>query len=81
MNPIWLAAGIFFITYAVIVSERIDRTLAALLGGMLMILTGVVSQEQAFNSIDWNVIFLLAGMMIIANLLSETETTNPSAYY
>jgi Na+/H+ antiporter NhaD/arsenite permease-like protein len=72
MNPIWLAAGIFFITYAVIVSERIDRTLAALLGGMLMILTGVVSQEQAFQSIDWNVIFLLAGMMIIANLLSET---------
>ncbi|MCK4725166.1 MAG: ArsB/NhaD family transporter, partial [Anaerolineales bacterium] len=72
MSPIWLAAGIFFITYAVIVSERIDRTLAALLGGMLMILSGVVSQEQAFNSIDWNVIFLLAGMMIIANLLSET---------
>jgi len=72
MNPTWLAGGIFLITYALIVTERVNRTIAALLGGLAMILLGVVSQEQAFGAIDWNVIFLLVGMMAIANLLRET---------
>jgi Na+/H+ antiporter NhaD/arsenite permease-like protein len=72
MNPTWLAGGIFLITYALIVTERVHRTLAALLGGIAMILLGVVSQEQAFHAVDWNVIFLLAGMMAIANVLRET---------
>lgn len=72
MNPTWLAGGIFLITYALIVTERMHRTLAALLGGVAMILLGVISQEQAFHAVDWNVIFLLAGMMAIANILRET---------
>lgn len=72
MNEVLLAGGIFIITFALIVTERIDRTLAALLGGILMIILGVLSQEEAFHAIDWNVIFLLAGMMIIANVLRET---------
>jgi Na+/H+ antiporter NhaD/arsenite permease-like protein len=72
MNPTWLAGGIFLITYALIVTERVNRTIAALLGGLAMILLGVVSQEQAFDAIDWNVIFLLIGMMAIANMLRET---------
>lgn len=72
MNPVWLAGGIFLITYALIVTERIHRTIAALLGGVAIILIGVLDQDQAFQSIDWNVIFLLAGMMMIASILSET---------
>jgi len=68
----FLAATIFLITYAVIVSERIHRTTAALMGGLLMVLLGILSQEEAFHSIDLNVIFLLAGMMMIAHLLGET---------
>jgi Na+/H+ antiporter NhaD/arsenite permease-like protein len=71
MNPVWLAAGIFLLTYAFIVSERIHRTISALLGGLAMILF-VIPQDTAFHSIDWNVIFLLAGMMIIANIIRET---------
>jgi Na+/H+ antiporter NhaD/arsenite permease-like protein len=72
MNPTWFAAGIFLITYAFIVSDRVHRTIAALLGGLTIILIGVLDQEQAFHAIDWNVIFLLAGMMMIANVLRET---------
>ena len=72
MNHVWLAGSIFLFTFAFIVTEKIDRTIAALLGGMAMIIFGVVPQEQAFHSIDWNVIFLLSGMMIIANVLKET---------
>jgi Na+/H+ antiporter NhaD/arsenite permease-like protein len=69
---VWLAGGIFLITYGLIVSERVHRTVSALLGGVAMILLGVLSQEEAFQAIDWNVIFLLAGMMVIANVLRET---------
>ena len=72
MNTVWLAGGIFLITYALIVSERVHRTISALLGGVAMILFGVLPQAQAFHAVDWNVIFLLAAMMIIANVLKET---------
>jgi len=72
MNPTWFAGGIFLISYALIVSERIHRTIAALLGGLAIILIGVLDQDQAFHAIDWNVIFLLAGMMMIATVLRET---------
>ena len=72
MNLVWLTGGIFFFTFALIVSEKIDRTISALLGGLSMIIFGIVSQDQAFESVDWNVIFLLAGMMVIANVLKET---------
>lgn len=44
----------------------------ALLGGFLVILLGIVDQVEAFQAIDLNVVFLLTGMMMIANMLSET---------
>jgi Na+/H+ antiporter NhaD/arsenite permease-like protein len=72
MTSVWLAGGIFLITYALIVTERVHRTVSALLGGVAMILLGVLPQEQAFGAVDWNVIFLLAGMMALANILRET---------
>jgi Na+/H+ antiporter NhaD/arsenite permease-like protein len=72
MNSVLLAGGIFSITYALIVTERVHRTVSALLGGVAMILLGLLSQEQAFHAVDWNVIFLLAGMMALANVLRET---------
>ena len=64
--------AIFVATYALIATERIHKTLAALAGGVLMVLLGVVSQEQAFEEIDFNVIFLLAGMMILAGIVRKT---------
>ena len=67
-----LAGGIFVVAYALIASERFDRTLVALLGGLLVVLLGIVDQEEAFAGIDFNVIFLLAGMMILAGGLSRT---------
>ncbi len=72
MNPVWLAGGIFLITYALIVTEKVHRTVSALLGGVAVILLGVLSQDEAFHVIDWNVIFLLLGMMVIASVLQQT---------
>ncbi len=69
-----LAGGIFVAIYALIVSERVHRTLAALLGASLVLILGILDQSEAFSErvVDFNVIFLLAGMMIIANILAKT---------
>ena len=49
-----------------------DRTLVALLGGLLVVVLGVIDQHEAFAAIDFNVIFLLAGMMVLAGALRKT---------
>jgi len=67
-----LAGGIFVATYALIATERLHKTVAALAGGVLMVVLGIVSQEEAFAAIDFNVIFLLVGMMVIANVMRRT---------
>jgi Na+/H+ antiporter NhaD/arsenite permease-like protein len=72
MSDAWIAGGIFVVAYALIATERWDRTLIALLGGFLVVLLGIVSQEEAFAAIDLNVILLLTGMMVIASIVSET---------
>ena len=68
----WIAGGIFLIAYAFIASERLDRTLVALLAGLTLVAVGIIDQEEAFGAVDWNVIFLLAGMMVIAGALRQT---------
>ena len=67
-----LALAIFALAYLAIVIEVIPKTAAALLGGLAMVVLGVVDQEHAFEAIDLNVIFLLAGMMVIAHELGRT---------
>lgn len=72
MTEVTVATTIFLITYAVIISERIDRTVVALAGGSLMIAFGILDQQQALGAIDANTIALLVGMMIIVNVLKRT---------
>ena len=67
-----LTALIFVVTYALIATDRIDKTIAALLGGTAVVVLGVIDQEEAFGAIDLNVIFLLAGMMVLASILRRT---------
>jgi len=69
---VWIAGAIFVVAYALIAVEPFDRTLIALLAGLLVIVLGIVDQHEAFAAIDLNVIFLLAGMMIIAGALART---------
>jgi Na+/H+ antiporter NhaD/arsenite permease-like protein len=72
----WTAAAIFVLTFVAIVSERVHKTKAALFGAGLVLLTQVVSQEEAFHSphvgIDYNVVFLLISMMILVNVLGRS---------
>jgi len=73
---VFLACAIFVVTYALIATERIHRVTAAIGGVALMALVGVTDTETAFRSaesgIDWNVIFLLFGMMLIVGVLEMT---------
>ena len=67
-----IGISIFSISYIMIVSEKINRTVVALLGASLMILFHVVSQESALEHIDFNTLGLLIGMMIIVNIIKRT---------
>ena len=69
---VFLAGAVFLAAYGLIASERFDRTLVALLGGLLVVVLGIIDQEEAFAAIDFNVIFLLAGMMVLAGGLGKT---------
>jgi Na+/H+ antiporter NhaD/arsenite permease-like protein len=72
MSDLTIATVIFLATYAVIISERLDRAVVALTGAGLMIALGVLDQQQALQAIDPNTIALLVGMMIIVNVLKRT---------
>jgi Na+/H+ antiporter NhaD/arsenite permease-like protein len=72
VSELAVATAIFLVTYAVIISERLDRAVVALAGGGLMIAFGVLDQRQALEAIDPNTIALLVGMMIIVNVLKRT---------
>jgi Na+/H+ antiporter NhaD/arsenite permease-like protein len=67
-----VATVIFVVTYGLIATDRMDKTIAALLGGTTVVVLGIIHQEEAFAAIDLNVIFLLAGMMILAAILRRT---------
>ena len=67
-----VAAVVFVVAYVFIATEWLDRTLVALLAGLTMVALGIISQHEAFAAVDLNVIFLLAGMMVLASILSKT---------
>lgn len=70
------ALSIFLVSYALIATERVHRVAAALGGVAAMMVIGLVDAESAFfdheTGIDWNVIFLLFGMMVIVGVLKQT---------
>ncbi|MBQ3218009.1 MAG: ArsB/NhaD family transporter [Akkermansia sp.] len=63
---------LFLITYGLIVTEKVQRTVIALCGSMAMVLLGVITQEEAIHHIDFNTLALLIGMMIQVLVLSKT---------
>jgi len=71
-----LVVAAFAAAYVLIATERIHRVAAALSGAAAMVLLGVVDARVAFFSektgVDWNVIFLLLGMMVIVSVLKQT---------
>jgi len=68
----WLAIAVFLTVYAFIISDKIHRTIIAMLGGGVIIALGVIEQEAAFEHIDFNTIGLLIGMMIMVGITRQS---------
>jgi len=68
LNPMWMSTCVLAITYATIMSEKVNRAIVALVGAGVMILVGVLDQDEAIKGIDWNTIGLLTGMMILVSI-------------
>ncbi|BBX74134.1 ArsB/NhaD family transporter [Mycobacterium shinjukuense] len=71
-----VAVTIFVVAYALIASDRVNKTLVALAGAAIVVALPVINSDDVFYSrdtgIDWDVIFLLMGMMIIVGVLRQT---------
>ena len=71
-----LALAVFVGAYILIATEKVPRTTVALVGAALMVVIGATDEHGPFFSedsgIDWNVIFLLLGMMIIVGILQQS---------
>ncbi|MTV49564.1 hypothetical protein GJ688_11310 [Heliobacillus mobilis] len=67
-----VAVAIFLLTYAFIISEKIHRMVVAMLGAVVFLLLGIMSQEDAIHAIDFNTLGLLIGMMIIVGITRRT---------
>lgn len=72
----WIAVAVFVGVYVLVATERIHRVAAALGGAAIVLGLGIVGSEEAFYSpetgIDWDVIFLLLGMMLVVGVIRRT---------
>ena len=71
-DPLWVSSILFVATYAVIVSEKVNRAIVSLLGAGMMIMLGVLNQETAISGIDFNTLGLLIGMMAIVAITKRS---------
>jgi Na+/H+ antiporter NhaD/arsenite permease-like protein len=71
-----IAIVVFVVAYALIASDRVNKTLVALTGAAIVVALPIINSDDVFYShetgIDWDVIFLLLGMMIIVSVLRQT---------
>jgi len=66
------SVGIFAAAYVLIATEKINKTVVAVIGASLMVALRLVPFEEAIGAVDFNVIFLLVGMMTTVSILAKT---------
>ncbi len=65
LDPVWVSLAVLAVTYAAIIGGRHNRAVVALIGACVVVIVGVLDQEEAVRGIDWDTIGLLAGIMIL----------------
>jgi len=71
----WLSVLIFAGTIGAMMTERrlgVPLHVSAVIGALLLVITGVVTEKQAYKSIDWGTMFLFAGMLPLATALDRS---------
>ena len=72
----YIAIAVFVVAYVLIAGDRLNKAVVALAGAAIMVVLPVIESDDVFYSrntgIDWDVIFLLLGMMIIVSVLRQT---------
>ena len=68
----YLAIAVFVVVYALLIWDKLNRAVVALLGASALIVLGVLNQEAAVHGIDFNTIGLLIGMMLIVFICQKT---------
>ena len=68
----WLTLAVFAVTIAAIVVNKLDATVAALLGVAVMVWMGTMTEVEAAQLVDWNVMAILIGIWIIAGYFGKT---------
>ncbi len=71
-TPQIISIVIFIVVFALIISEKIHRTTAALAGAVVLILTGIVSFDVGMEHIDFGTLGVLAGMMIFVAVVKQS---------
>lgn len=73
MNQTIVAIIIFLLTYAIIITEKLNRAAISIFGAAIMVILGIVDVHKAFTTyIEWNTITLLIGMMILVGITNKT---------
>ncbi len=67
-----IGVAIFLVVYVAISIELVNKTVAALAGAALFMIFHIVGEERAFTFVDWNVVFLLFGMMVIVGVAKQS---------
>lgn len=71
-HKFYIAIGVFAAVYALLIWDRLNRAVVAMLGASSLVVLGVLNQEAAVRGIDFNTIGLLVGMMVIVLICQET---------
>jgi len=76
VNTVLISSSIFIIALILIFSEKVNRTIVALSGAVVMVAVGdalgFYTRNQVIESVDFNTLGLLLGMMILVALLEPT---------
>ncbi len=66
---VWLAVALFQIVFL-----KIQLSVALMSGALGMIITGVLSVDEAYRAVDWMTVFLLAGLIPLGIAFEKTGT-------
>ena len=72
MTPLIISIVVYLVFLIFIIFERIDKAIIALSGALILIVTGVLTPEQAISHIDFETILLLMGMMMIMYITTKS---------